>query len=243
MSHTWDMEAFLANPDLPLPSDVTTLQELVRQLLAETALLAVAAGALGVVLAWWLLDALRVWVLALPFRIPIDLRVLGFTLGLALVTALAFGLAPALRATRTDLSRALKDGSPGSGYRRSRLRGALVVVQVAASLGLIAVAGKSMSEQTYSSRPKVDVPERTALVRVDGGSDSESGPRPKVDVPERTRRGGRRLGQRERTHGRGSTGRPPREAPGLSGGFSGAIGSTSAEIGARGWKLLWPTMQ
>jgi predicted permease len=117
-----------------------TRWRVVRQLLVETALLAIAAGALGVLLAWWLLDALRVWVLALPFRIPIDFRVLGFTLGLALLTALAFGLAPALRATRTDLSRALKDGSPGSGYRRSRLRSALVVVQIAASLGLIAVS-------------------------------------------------------------------------------------------------------
>jgi len=117
-----------------------TRWRVVRQLLVETALLAIAAGVLGVLLAWWLLDALRVWILVLPFRIPIDLTVLGFTLALALLTALAFGLVPALRATRTDLSRALKDGSPGSGSRRSRLRSALVVVQIAASLGMIAMS-------------------------------------------------------------------------------------------------------
>lgn len=117
-----------------------TRGRVVRQLLVETALLALTASAVGVLLAWWLLDALRVWVLAIPFRIPIDMRVMGFTLALALVTALAFGLAPALRATRTDLSRALKDGATASGYRRSRLRSALVVVQMAASLGLIAVS-------------------------------------------------------------------------------------------------------
>ena len=117
-----------------------TRWRVIRQLVVETGLLAIAACALGVLLAWWLLDGLRVWVLPIPFRIPIDLRVLGFSLGLALVTALAFGLAPALRATRTDLSRALKEGSPGSGTARSRLRSALVVVQIAASLGLIAVS-------------------------------------------------------------------------------------------------------
>jgi predicted permease len=117
-----------------------TRWRVVRQLLVETGLLAIAGGGVGVLLAWWLLDALRVWILALPFRIPIDLTVLGFTLALAMLTALAFGLVPALRATRTDLSRALKDGAPGSGSRRSRLRGALVVVQIAASLGMIAVS-------------------------------------------------------------------------------------------------------
>ncbi len=117
-----------------------TRGRVVRQLLVETALLAIGASALGVVLARWLLDGLRVWVLAIPFRIPIDARVLLFTIGLALATALAFGLVPALRATRTDLISGLKDGVPGGGYRRSRLRSALVMAQIAASLGLIAVS-------------------------------------------------------------------------------------------------------
>lgn len=111
----------------------------VRQLLVEAGLLAVVASAIGVVLARWLLDGLRAWALPLPFHVPIDVHVLVFAIGLGLVTALAFGLVPALRATRTDLASALKDGAPG-GYRRSRLRNALVVAQIAASLALLAVA-------------------------------------------------------------------------------------------------------
>jgi len=112
----------------------------VRQLLVEAAVLAITASALGALFARWLLDALHAWGVAIPFRIPIDARVMGFTIGLALLTALVFGLAPALSATRTGLSGALKDGAPGGGYRRSRLRNALVVVQIAASLALIAVS-------------------------------------------------------------------------------------------------------
>ncbi|HJU75361.1 MAG TPA: ABC transporter permease, partial [Gemmatimonadaceae bacterium] len=116
-----------------------TRSRVVRQLLVESALLAVIAGALGTALARWLLDAARV-VVPLPFRIAIDARVMLFTIGLALLTSLAFGLVPALRATRTNFTSALKEGAPGSGYRRSRLRNALVVVQIAASLALIAVS-------------------------------------------------------------------------------------------------------
>ncbi len=117
-----------------------TRGRVVRQLLAETALLAIVASGLGILFARWLLDAVRAFVLAIPFRIPVDGRVLLFTIGLALVTALAFGLVPALRATRTDLTSALKDGAPGSGYHRSRLRNALVITQIAASLALVALS-------------------------------------------------------------------------------------------------------
>ncbi len=142
-----------------------TRARVVRQLLVETALLAVLAGGLGVVLARWLLDALRAWALALPSRVPIDLRVLGFTLGLALLTALAFGLVPALRATRTDLAHALKEGAPGSGYRRSRLRSALVVVQIAASLALIAVSTVFVTAaQAPPSRAREALADRAILV-------------------------------------------------------------------------------
>ena len=84
----------------------------------------------------------------LPLPIPVvfdfdvNLRVAAFTAGLSLVTALLFGLAPALRATRPDLVGALKDGSAGFGRgRRSGMRNALVVVQVALSLVLLTTAG------------------------------------------------------------------------------------------------------
>ena len=81
---------------------------IVRQLLAESLLLASAGAALGTALAWWSRDLL----LALrPFGntsvvldLPLDARVLGFTIAVAVATALLFGLAPALRATRVDLT-------------------------------------------------------------------------------------------------------------------------------------------
>jgi predicted permease len=84
-----------------------------------------------------------------------------------LLTALAFGLAPALRGTRTDLARALKDGAPGSGYRRSRLRNALVVVQIAASLALIAVSTVFVRAAERPPSPALDaLADRALLVSV-----------------------------------------------------------------------------
>ena len=118
-----------------------TRARVVRQLLVEAAAIAAAASIVGMLFARWILDALRAFFLALPFRIPFDGRVVLFTAGVAAFTAIVFGLSPALRATRADLSASLKERSPGGGYRRSRLQGALIVVQIAASLALIAVAG------------------------------------------------------------------------------------------------------
>jgi predicted permease len=133
-----------------------TRRRVVRQLLVETALLALVASGLGIILARWMLDGVRAWVLSIPFTIPIDARVLAFAVGLALLTALAFGLVPALRATRTDLTNALKDGGPGSGFRRSRLRNALVVAQIAASLALIAVSTVFVRAGTRPPMPALD---------------------------------------------------------------------------------------
>jgi predicted permease len=121
---------------------------LVRQLLVEGALLAVAGGALGLVLGRWAVDVLRgsvppVGIFSFTLDTPLDARVLGFTLGLALLTVLLFALAPALQATRPDVFPTLKDaGVPAgsSGVRRG-LREALVVGQVALSLVLLAGAG------------------------------------------------------------------------------------------------------
>ena len=96
----------------------------VRQLLTESVLLACVGGALGLLIAVWGLDALR----ALnPGNIPrlqnitIDLRVLAFTFAVALFTGILFGLAPALRAARVNLSETLKEGGrslAGSGQHR-----------------------------------------------------------------------------------------------------------------------------
>jgi putative ABC transport system permease protein len=120
-----------------------------RQLLTESLLIAVAAGALGVVLASWGLDIV---VAMLPASVPswmqftIDGRVMLFTLLLCGTTGIVFGLVPALHASRPDLTEALKDGSRGAGASRSgtRLRGALVVAEVALSLVLLIGASLMM---------------------------------------------------------------------------------------------------
>ncbi len=120
---------------------------LVRQLLTESVLLAAVGGALGVLFAFWIKDGLLLvteWggreMSALSPRL--DLRVLGFTLGLSFLTGIIFGILPALRATDLDLTPALKDsGRNSSGIGRSWLSKSLVVVQVSLSVLLLIGAG------------------------------------------------------------------------------------------------------
>jgi len=122
---------------------------LVRQLLTESVLLALMSGTLGVALASWGVDLL---VSAATGNIPrateirVDGRVLGFTLLIAIVTGVIFGLAPALQASKVDLNDALKDTARGSsgGSRRARVRSALVVTEVALSMILLIGAGLLM---------------------------------------------------------------------------------------------------
>jgi predicted permease len=119
---------------------------LIRQLLTESVLLASLGGVLGVVLAYWgkdLLLALQPWGGGeLALNLKLDVRVLSFTTAISLLTGLLFGLTPALRATRLDLTPALKDTARNSsGDARSSLSKALVVAQVALSLVLLIGAG------------------------------------------------------------------------------------------------------
>ncbi len=120
---------------------------LIRQLLTESVLLAAVGGALGILFALWIKDGLLVvteWggreMTALDPQL--DLRVLGFTLGLSFLTGLIFGLLPALRTTDLDLTPALKDaGRSSSAIGRSWLSKGLVVVQVSISVLLLIGAG------------------------------------------------------------------------------------------------------
>jgi predicted permease len=120
---------------------------LIRQLLTESVLLAILGGSTGILFALWIKDGLIAasdWggrrMSALEPRL--DLRVLGFTMALSLLTGIVFGIAPALRATGVDLTPALKDSARGSGTAaRSWLSRSLVVAQVALSLLLLIGAG------------------------------------------------------------------------------------------------------
>jgi putative ABC transport system permease protein len=117
-----------------------------RQLLTESMLLAVAGGALGLLLSYWCVGALVA--LSPPNllgegQVGVNLTVLAFTLAVSLVTGVAFGVAPALEASRLNLSESLKESGRGNigGARAGRVRAALVVAEVGLALVLLVGAG------------------------------------------------------------------------------------------------------
>ncbi len=120
---------------------------IVRQQFVDSLVLAVAGAAMGLVLATWtgtlLLSAMPGSETARSLSASPDVRVVGFTLTLAVLTALIFGIAPALQATRPAAAAALKEegGALAGGGRQARLRRVLVVGQVAMSMLLLAGAG------------------------------------------------------------------------------------------------------
>ena len=117
-------------------------RRLVRQLLTESFLLAALGGSVGLLATQWTAHALPAFFPAEDaggLDLSIDWRVLGFTLGVTLLTGIVFGLAPALQATRPNLVTSLKDDSSTQGQRLRRfgLRNVLVVSQLALSLVLL----------------------------------------------------------------------------------------------------------
>jgi putative ABC transport system permease protein len=124
--------------------------QIVRQLLVESLLLAVGGAVLGALLAWGGLKTLVAYIPAQTIpaetEIRLDGAVLAFTLAVAVATALVFGLVPALSVARRDINDPLRDSGKGTtgGFRRGRLRDAVVVLEVALSLALLVGAGLLM---------------------------------------------------------------------------------------------------
>jgi len=119
---------------------------LARQFLTESILLAVVGGALGLLLATWgvsLVESIGSQATPLLSDVKIDLRVLGFTLAISIVTGIVFGLVPALRATNPDLNETLKEGGRSSSGEagHNRIRSVMVVSEVAMALVLLISAG------------------------------------------------------------------------------------------------------
>ncbi len=134
-------------------------RSLVRQLVTEAVVLALVAGVAGLVVASVLLRTLLSADLPVPLPVTLDLRldgtVLAFSAGISLLAGIFFGIVPALRATDTDVASTLRDETAGGGgAASSRLRGALVVAQVAISLVL--VIGAALFLRSMQQLQKMD---------------------------------------------------------------------------------------
>jgi putative ABC transport system permease protein len=120
---------------------------LVRQFVTESVLLSVCGGTLGLALAYAGLDLMKKTMpdgtIPANLQVEMDARVLLFVAGLSILTGLLFGIVPALKATRPDLTNPIKQGGGGSsaGQSSKRFRGTLVVAEVALAFILLAGAG------------------------------------------------------------------------------------------------------
>jgi putative ABC transport system permease protein len=150
---------------------------IVRQLLVENIVLAIMGGILGTVAAYWGLHLL----LALsPYGVPrarelsVDRAALAFSFGVALLTGIGFGLAPAFQAARVDLNTVLKDAGRGSGEgrHRHRLRNTLVVAEL--TIAVILLVGAGLLMRSF-----------IRLVRINPGFNAESAFMVNVTLPDK----------------------------------------------------------
>jgi predicted permease len=138
----------------------------VRQLLTESIMLSLLGGALGILFAYWGAHAILSFVSSnqprpLGFATGVDLRVLGFTVAVSLLTGILFGIAPTFRGARVDLTPALKEGegsAASSGHSSRRwlsIGNALVVAQVA--LAIVVLVGAGLLVRTLQNLRNVDL--------------------------------------------------------------------------------------
>ena len=141
-----------------------------QQMLTESVLMALGGGTLGALLAWW---GVKAFVASRPTTVPrvdliaVDLRVLTFATAVSIATGIAFGLAPALRASSLDLLTSLKEAGRGSRVGGGRMRSALVVGEVALSLVLLIGAGLTI--RSFAALTAIDLgfdPSRVVTMRV-----------------------------------------------------------------------------
>ncbi|HKQ78137.1 MAG TPA: ABC transporter permease [Blastocatellia bacterium] len=132
---------------------------LLRQLLTESLMVAILGGALGSLLAVWIIDALMALKPSLDAPLNVNLstdwRVLGFMAMLSLLTGVLFGLAPAWTASKPEITPALKDATPGLASHRSWLSRGLIVTQVAMSMLTLIAAG--LIVRSLTNARKIDL--------------------------------------------------------------------------------------
>jgi putative ABC transport system permease protein len=125
---------------------------IIRQLLAESLFLSLLGGALGIIIAYW---GTHLLISFSPYRVlqntpvTIDLRVLGFTLAVSVLTGLLFGVLPALQSVKSNLSEDLKEGAYGSSRRSQHLQQFLVVAEIALTVVLLVGAGLATKSFIY----------------------------------------------------------------------------------------------
>jgi predicted permease len=142
-----------------------TRWRVVRQVLAESMILSMAAAILGLLLARWALSSIAGQI---PFPMPLDHRVALFTIVIAVLTAVTFSLGPALGVTSRATRRLTPASSGQAGSARSRARFALVALQAALSLGLLATGAQfTKTIQASATQEYVPDPERLVLTSFD----------------------------------------------------------------------------
>jgi putative ABC transport system permease protein len=199
-------------------------RRLIQQSLTESVLLSLTAGALGLVIARWMLGLLPTLA---PATIPrlqevgLDARVLGCALILSLVTAVLFGLLPALEASRADMARGLAEGSSlqlgGLRARHNRARTVVIVAELAVTLVLM--AGASLLIESF-----------VRLLRVDTGYDSSNVATAQITLPASRYSAARRAAFYENLLTR-SAGLPSVEAAGLAASLP--LGPGRSNVGLR----------